>query len=142
MSQPLSLQPYLLFRSGPRTLALPTRLVSQVVPIGTIAPLPATGGSLLGLAPAQGRAIPVVNLSALLGVEAPTPQADGSQLGLLCEAAGETLLLPIDDVIGNVNAEVQEGQALLQDGQFGDHPASLLGLAALSLAVGGRLQSV
>jgi purine-binding chemotaxis protein CheW len=142
MSQPLISQPYLLFRSGARLLALPTRVVRQVVPIGALAPLPATGGSLLGLAPAQGRAVPVVNLAALLGVDRAVPQADGSLLGLLCETAGETLLLPIDDVIGNVNAEVQEGQALLQDGQFGDRPASLLGLAALSLAVGGRLQAI
>ncbi|QLG13046.1 chemotaxis protein CheW (plasmid) [Deinococcus sp. D7000] len=142
MSQSLTSQTFLLFRSGARLLALPTRVVRQVVPVGALSPLPATGGSLLGLAPAQGRAVPVVNLAALLGVGRPAPQADGSQLGLLCESAGEPLLLPIDDVIGNVNAEVQEGQALLQDAQFGEHPASLLSLTALSVAVGGRLQSV
>lgn len=141
-SRPPASQPFLLFRSGARLLALPTRVVTQVVPIGAIAPLPATGGALLGLAPALGRAVPVVNLSALLGVERPAPQADGSQLGLLCECAGEPVLLPIDDVVGNVNAEVQEGQALLQDGAFGDHPAALLGLTALAQAIGGRLHSV
>lgn len=138
---------YLLFRSGARLLALPTRQARQVMPLGQLSPLPACGGSLLGLMGAQGRAVPVVNLSTLLGhllggMTGAAPQPDGTYLGLLCEHAGEPLLLPIDEVIGNVNAGVPATQALVQETQLGDHHAALLGLGALTAAIAGRLQAV
>ncbi|CAM4163755.1 chemotaxis protein CheW [Deinococcus marmoris] len=138
---------YLLFRSGARLLALPTRQARQVMPLGQLSPLPACGGSLLGLMGAQGRAVPVVNLPTLLGhllggMTGAAPQPDGTRLGLLCEHAGESLLLPIDEVIGNVSAEVPAAQTLLQEAQLGDHHAALLGLGALTAAIAGRLQTV
>lgn len=143
MKEPTVSETYLLFRSGDRTLALPTRQARQVLPLGQVAPLPASGGSLLGLAGALGRAVPVVNLAAMLGAAPARPQDDGSVLGLLCEDGGETLLLPIDEVIGSASAEHAPGPAaLLTDLEFGRHAAGLLGLGALIAAIGGRLQSV
>lgn len=147
---------YLLFRSGARLLALPTRQTRQVIPLGQLSPLPASGGSLLGLMGAQGRAVPVVNLPTLLGhllggMDEAAPQPDGTRLGLLCEHAGESLLLPIDEVIGNVSAELPAAQSsaaqssapqtLLQSAQLGDHLAALLSLNALTVAIAGRLQT-
>jgi purine-binding chemotaxis protein CheW len=131
---------FLLFRSSSRVLALPTRQTRQVLPLGHVSPLPATGGSLLGLMPAGGRAVPLVNL-ALLAELSPEPQ-EGAALGLLCEHAGEALLLPIEEVLGNVTEEAAPtpGAALLQDATFGATRAALLNLTALVAAIGARLQ--
>ncbi|GGL79624.1 hypothetical protein GCM10010840_16870 [Deinococcus aerolatus] len=143
MNLPTTSETYLLFRSGERTLALPTRQTRQVLPLGQVSPLPASGGSLLGLSGALGRAVPVVNLAAMLGSGPAGQQANGSVLGLLCEDAGETLLLPIDEVIGSASAETSPQVApLLTEREFGKHAAALLGLSALIAAVGGRMQSV
>lgn len=91
---------YLLFRSSGHTLALSADTTRQVVPLEDVAALPGTQSALLGLMAALGRALPVVNLAALAGWP-----GSKAPLALICEIGGETVALPIDDVIGFIRED-------------------------------------
>ncbi|WP_291424654.1 chemotaxis protein CheW [Deinococcus sp.] len=91
---------FLLFRAAGRTLALSSELTRQVVPIEHIFSVPGAAGALLGLIPAAGRALPLVDLAALAGLE-----PGNNELALICEVAGEQLALPVTEVIGVIQEE-------------------------------------
>ena len=142
-------RPLLLFRCGGRLLALPAHLSRQVVPMGTLSALPGSAGTLLGLAPASGRAVPVVDLASVLGMDlggAPSPDdLDGaaSTLALITEQSGEFLALPASEVLGVLSSEQPEptGDAPLgppvRFGGYGE--GQMLHLAALQQLVAQRL---
>ena len=125
----------LLFRVAGRVLALPAEVTRQVRPLGALTPLPAAGGALLGLSAAAGRVVPVADLCALLGLSAADHPAP---LLLLLDTQGQTLGLPVDEVIGFTEDPQTPGDDLLsaetllgsfQDGHRGQllHPGLLLG---------------
>lgn len=145
----------LLFRCGGRLLALPANLSRQVVPMGTLSALPGSAGTLLGLTPASGRAVPVVDLAAVLGLDLPgaaTPEsvpgeagasAPGSTLALITEHGGEFLALPASEVLGVLSSEQPDpggDSPLGQPARLGSYgEGQLLHLAALQQLVAQRL---
>ena len=144
-------RPLLLFRCGGRLLALPAHLSRQVVPMGTLSALPGSAGTLLGLAPASGRAVPVVDLAGVLGADLSaaatldTEHGEGAvpTLALITEQGGEFLALPASEVLGVLSSEQPDpsGDAPLGQpvrlGGYGE--GQMLHLAALQQLVAQRL---
>ncbi|KQR22753.1 chemotaxis protein CheW [Deinococcus sp. Leaf326] len=139
----------LLFRCGGRLLALPAHLSRQVVPMGTLSALPGSAGTLLGLTPASGRAVPVVDLAGVLGMDlagaagADTAASAGATLALITEQGGEFLALPASEVLGVLSSEQPDpsgdtplGQPV-RLGSYGE--GQMLHLAALQQLVAQRL---
>lgn len=110
----------LLFRAGGRVLALPAEVARQVRPLDTLTPLPGSGGALLGLSAAAGRVVPVADLPALLDLPAPAGDDRRAPLLLLLDTQGQTLGLPVDEVIGFTEDPQTPGKDLLS-------PTTLLG---------------
>lgn len=99
----------LLFRLGARLLAVPADLSRQVLALDHVAPLPGSEGALLGLTMATGRAVPVADLRTLLGM----PAGEPSTRLLLLHIQEQDLALPIDDVLGFIEADQTPGNELL-----------------------------
>ncbi|MFC5850260.1 chemotaxis protein CheW [Deinococcus petrolearius] len=135
-------RPLLLFRCGGRLLALPAHLSRQVVPMDTLSALPGSAGTLLGLTPAAGRAVPVVDLAGVLGADLPGG-GPAPTLALITEQGGEFLALPASEVLGVLSSEQPDPSGDAPLGQpvrlsnFGE--GRLLHLAALQQLVAQRL---
>lgn len=131
----------LLFRLGSRVLAVPAEVARQVRPRGTLTPLPGSAGTLLGLSAAGGRALPVVDLRAVLGVAA----GELSPLTLTLQVKGQLLAVPTDDVLGFVDSDQRPGLDLLSEetalGLSGGQRGQLLSPEALLGAVTRRLSA-
>lgn len=129
---------FIIFDSSGSILALLTKEAKQVVPLSNIIPIPATQGSLLGLMPASGRVLPVLNPSFYLE-DASIPNT----LGLICEINNEFLILPIRDVVGTVSADVKlSTQKIVNNTFLGFREAGLLNLKLLSESLRLRLQTI
>lgn len=83
---------------GGTHLSLPAEVRTEVVKHGAATSLPQAAPLLHGLSVVHGRAVPVVNLSHLLGL----PEQNGT-ISVLAETAGEQFLLPVDRVLGLLN---------------------------------------
>lgn len=94
---------FLLFRRAGHTLALPASLSRQALPLEGLTPLPGTRGVLLGLVPAAGRAIPVLDIGRMLALTDQQASTQAAPLVLMIESAEQTLGLPVDEVIGFVS---------------------------------------
>lgn len=110
----------LVFRTGLQTLALPAGLTRQAVPLAQVLPLPGHTGALLGLISAGGKVVPLLNLSLLADLP---PSATAPELALLCDIGGETLALPVSDVIGFVSDDDApvSGELLSAEGLLGGY---------------------
>lgn len=138
---------FLLMRRAGHTLALPASLTRQALPLDDVSPLPGTQGVLLGLMPAAGRAVPVLNLDRLLALDSATGPASQAPLVLMLQSGEEAVGLPVDEVIGFVqddqptfaaNALTTEEKVL---GGYvgGGHKGRFLNPAALLTEVSSRL---
>lgn len=135
-------------RRAGHTLALPADLTRQALPFEPLAPLPGASRVLLGLMPAAGRAVPVLNLERVLGFEAAA--TNDAALVLLIELDHELLGLPVDEVIGFVTDEHQtySANALLSEEKIlggyvgGGHKGRFLNTHQLYSEVGSRLTAL
>lgn len=91
---------YLLIQYQDIVLAVLSNLTREVVELHAFTPLPGGQGGLAGLSLVGGSAVPLLDLHRLLGL----PRHKTS-LGLLVSFNQQSLLLPIDQVIGNLNSE-------------------------------------
>lgn len=137
---------FLLFQLGADRYALDAALVAEVIPAVRVKALPGAPAGIAGLCDYRGRAVPVVDLSALaLGrpaqaslstrlvlVRYPAPDGTTPLLGLLAEHATATLRrAPEDFVAAGVDTPgapylgpvTRDGQGLVQRVE----PARLLG---------------
>ncbi len=81
--------------------------VERVVHAVEITPLPNAPDRVLGVIDVQGRAVPVVNTRARLGLP---PRAIGrSDRFIIAETSGGTVSLVVDEVIGLVETEAIDG---------------------------------
>lgn len=137
---------FLLLRRAGHTLALPAGLTRQALPMTALSPLPGTAGVLLGLIAAAGRAVPVLDLERVLGLETPAV-AETAPLVLLLEAGEEVLGLPADEVIGFVSDDRPSfaAQALLTEEKLvggyvgGGHKGRFVNAAALFSEVSNQI---
>jgi chemotaxis-related protein WspD len=89
-----------LFRIGSEWFALPTRVCERVVEESRTQSIPhRRGGVLLGIGSVAGDLMPVVSLSALLGVEQ-AGGADGARRTLLFTWKQARFALPVSEVYG------------------------------------------
>lgn len=93
---------FLVFQFAGHTLALNADLTRQVVPLESLYTLPGTSGAVLGLIPAAGRILPVVDLARVAGLPGTGTPAE---LALVCEFGGEQLALPVESVTGLVRED-------------------------------------
>ncbi|GHF78952.1 chemotaxis protein CheW [Deinococcus ficus] len=133
----------MLLRACHRVLAVPSGALRRVVPAERLAPMPGTAGALLGLMPASGRAVPVVDLSRLTGLpEAPVT------LAVICQVGPETLALPVQEVLGFVqedgaaSAELLGPEVLLGGYTGGGQKGQRLNLGALYDRLAAHLSPV
>ncbi|WP_261665383.1 chemotaxis protein CheW [Deinococcus sp. Marseille-Q6407] len=90
----------LLFRYQDEVLGLPANLSREVIEIDRVAPLPGGRGGLAGLVVAGGQARPLLDLHLLAGL----PRHHAS-LGLVAQIGEDLLVLPMDEVVGNLVSE-------------------------------------
>ncbi|WP_309572228.1 chemotaxis protein CheW [Deinococcus sp.] len=87
----------LLVELAGEAIAIPAEGVHcEVLEAGRITGLPVAAPLLLGLTVIHGRAVPVVNLTHLLGL----PGAGNAELNVMTEVEGEGLALPADRTLG------------------------------------------
>lgn len=130
--------PFLLFQTAGRVLAIPTRQTREVLPLEKVAGLPGTGGSILGLMSAAGRAVPVLNFAGVTDLV-----ADTATVGLLCEHRSEQLILPIDEVVGTVTDDSPPPSTqILQEVSLNYREVTLLNMDALLDSIATRLQPI
>ncbi len=124
----------LLFSLSGARLAVPATASREVFVPGALTPLPAAG-ALLGLTSVRGRAVPLIDLSALLELPAaPTDQA------LLLEVDGERLAVPVQTVQGFADLTPPSADgALTSDTLLDGTPVRLLQLPVLTQAIRARL---
>ena len=85
------------FRLAEQTLAVTSAYLRQIVPVGSVTPVPGVGPELLGLFTVRGAVVPLIDLRPLLGF--PTPGRAGT-LAALCEYGAQPLALSLDEVLG------------------------------------------
>lgn len=134
---------FLLFKSADQILALEAEYSRQVVPLEQLYGIPGVSGAILGLIPAAGRALPVIDLVKLVGLGS----GAANSLALICEIDGESLALPVEQVIGFVREEVSYASDLLSEemligGYFGGgHKGRVINPNALMTALQNRVLS-
>ncbi len=137
---------FIVFRSAGQMLALGAEYSRQVLPLEQLYALPGVGGGILGLIPAAGRVLPVLDLHRLTALGDSGSDTPGS-LALLCEVAGEQVALPADTVIGFVqddfptSPELLSQETLLGGYSGGGHKARVINPHALLAAVQNRILS-
>jgi chemotaxis signal transduction protein len=142
----------LLFTYAGLTLTLPASVGREAFAPPYLTPLPGGGNALLGLTEVRGRAVPLLNLSSLVGQypmdqKPSTPnrptRSELPTLALLIEVQGEFLALPVEEVIGLISLDaLPDPPGLLSEPfQAGDHTARHLNPAALGAAVRTRLKT-
>lgn len=131
----------LVFTHADLTLTVPARLGREAFQPRYLTPLPGGFSSLLGLTEVRGRAVPLLNLSALTGLTAVSTPAQLPTLALLLEVNGDLLALPVQQVIGVVTLDDLPGSFELLSEPFpaGPHTVRALNPAALTAAVRSRL---
>lgn len=138
---------FLLMRRAGHILALPAALTRQALPLEDVAPLPAAAGVLLGLMPAAGRAVPVVNIDRVLGLNQGEGIAAKAPLLLMLESGDQVLGLPVDEVIGFIsddrptfpNNALTTEEKLLGGYVGGGHKGRYVNPAALLSEIASRL---
>lgn len=129
---------FLLFQTAGKVLAVPTSQARQVLPLEQVAGLPGTGGSILGLMSAAGRAVPVLNFASFTELV-----STHATIGLLCEHRTEQLILPIDEVIGTVTDDTPPPSTqILQEVSLNYRDVTLLNMDALLDHIATRLQPI
>ena len=124
----------LLFRHAGQHFSLPASVGREAFVPTHLMPLPGGQGALLGLTEVRGLAVPLLNLSALIGNTMP-PEVP--ELALLLEIHGELLALPAQHVVGLLpRGDVPTSTELLTEpSQVGDLTARHIRPAALLDAV-------
>jgi chemotaxis signal transduction protein len=134
-------------REARLTLALPAGLGREAFSPQHLLPLPGGQAGLLGLTEVRGRTVPLIDLVSLLnssGRRVSDAPATVPALALLIEVGGETLALPVGQVLGVVVVDVLPACPALLSGPFsaGDRTVQLLNTAALIAAAEIRLALV
>jgi chemotaxis signal transduction protein len=86
---------WLVVRSAERTLALPVGMVEELVAVPPPLSVPGVVAAVRGVAPFQGRLVPLVHLGAAIS-GAPPPPALGTT-GVAVRLDGRRVLLEVDD---------------------------------------------
>lgn len=90
---------HLVVRAGAQRVALRMSSLRAVVAAPPVTRLPATDRSLVGVAALSGELVPVVDLAALVGIEAPARRAE--RLLVVVDDAGSPLAFKVDGVEGH-----------------------------------------
>lgn len=137
---------YMFVRAADEVLAIPADVTRQVVVFERVSALPGTRGALLGLVPALGRVLPLLNLHALLPYSSTRRAVNTDVLALVLEIDKTLVALPMSEVLGFVNDDVSEPQAVFSDpvevGGYGGQVARLVSPKRLLSEVAQRLSAV
>ncbi|HEU5048714.1 MAG TPA: chemotaxis protein CheW [Gemmatimonadales bacterium] len=116
---------FLLVAAGGRRVGLPVTQLEAVMDSTGVLRVPAAEPALAGVAAVRGATLPVMNLSALLGVAGEGPaevfvlvEVGGARLCLAVEGAetllrGEPMPLPPDSTLSWARAVLRDGDALV-----------------------------
>jgi purine-binding chemotaxis protein CheW len=130
----------LVFRLQAREYALPIELVSEVLRMVAITPVPDAPAWLPGVINLRGRVVLVMDLRARLGLPPLTPslntpiivaEADGRMVGLLADAVIEVLTLP-DEAIEPPAALAGSAHPISAIARAGDRLILIFDLSRLS----------
>jgi purine-binding chemotaxis protein CheW len=84
----------LYFQLGGEPYAIALEAIADVAPAGTIHPVPLAPAAVLGLSERRGRAVAVIDLTAVLGEPVPEVQGTPHVMRLAGPLAGAALLVP------------------------------------------------
>lgn len=127
----------LLFRIGDALMGVAAEYVRETVVLGEQTTLPGISVILSGLIPLRGRAVPIVDLSKLLG-----HPAAPSSLALILEEGGDVLGVPVSEVIGYRAYAGGNGSDLFTAVEIDYEDVKLLSPPLLMTTVSARLQAV
>lgn len=137
---------YMFVRAADEVLAIPADVTRQVVVFEGASALPATRGALLGLVPALGRVLPLLNLHALLPYSSTRRTSHTDVLALVLEIDETLVALPMSEVLGFVSDDVPEPQVAFSEpveiGGYGGQVARLVSPKRLITEVAQRLNAV